>query len=480
MTKRFITALAAVLIFISSFSSVCFASEADDVFKNTLNSKQVVVTCADNNQKLLEKNPLVPTAPAGSAKLMTALLVVEYMETVGKDISSTTYTIPSEISKQFSGVANINLQKDEEVTIAELLYSLLVSNANDACLALAMYVAGTEEKFVELMNKKADELGAENTNYINCTGFDGAGGETTAYDASLVLSAFYARNELVEMTKVTRYTMRATNKSSSRAMNNKNHLISKILTSKYYSSEAVGLMYTYTEEAGHCLFTAVVKDELTFLVVLMGSTSVAVSTEDTDHIMCFNDAADVFGWCSGFGYQTLVSSSNLLGQIEVTMSSSSEAVSYHPAETIEFLVKTTEFDAEKISRVITLTDEAQAGLEAPVTKDDKIGIVEIWYGNTLMGTTDVVLTSSVDRSEMLYIWAKIQSVLFSKGMKTAGIIFVSLIALYILLSIVLKIVKTVRRIKRKKARKAEGGSGKRRVYYYVDDDDDDADDDYYE
>ena len=482
---RKLSAFATAILLVFCFSVTVIAEETSQAPVDTtpqLNSKYAVVVCAENSQTVLSKGETALVAPAAGAKLMTAVIVEDFMKTTGRDPSSTTYTIPSEATKGWDGTSNIGLREGEELTISELLYALLVSNANDACMALAIYVAGSEDAFVEMMNNKAKELGADSTVFVNCTGLDASptNNVTTAADMALILAEFYRHNSLVDMTCVQRYEMRATNKSSSRALNNKNHLVSKILVSKYYDSRAVGMMYTYTESAGHCIYTAVQQDELTFLVVLMGSESMPVSSTDLDYIMGFKDATQVFTWTEGFEYRTLLSSSELLGQVNVIMSDTSEAVSYHGKDKIEALVKTADFNEELVEIKVEFAEgvDPDEGLMAPLTKGQEIGTVSVFYDGKLMGETPLVLTSSVDRSDMLYIWSQISSVLFSRGMKIAVIVFVVLVALYVVLMITLSVLRAVRKAKRRKARRLERekNGGARRVYYYVDDDDDE----YYE
>ena len=158
-------------------------------------------------------------------------------------------------------------------------------------------------------------------------------------------------------------------------------------------------MYTYTESAGHCIYTAVQQDELTFLVVLMGSESMPVSSTDLDYIMGFKDATQVFTWTEGFEYRTLLSSSELLGQVNVIMSDTSEAVSYHGKDKIEALVKTADFNEELVEIKVEFAEgvDPDEGLMAPLTKGQEIGSVSVFYDGKLMGEK-IQLKNKVDKT----------------------------------------------------------------------------------
>lgn len=446
-----------------------------------LYSQYAAIVCFENGQVLTSKEGNTPTSPAAGAKLMTALLVYEYCESKKIDITSSKVVIPQSATVGVDGTYNIGLKPDEELTVEQLLNALLVSNANDVAKAFANYVSGSESEFVKLMNARAKELGMTNTVFVNCTGFDETpNNTTTALDMAKLVCAFYSKDEMVQMTKVARYTIPQTNKtSSSRNLNNKNHLVSTTLDSKYYNKNAIGLMYTYSESAGHCTYTAFEIDGLTYIAVLMRSETIATSAGAL--IGSLSDFTAAFNWCQGFEYKELISSSKLLGEIPVTLASTdSEIVTYHPEETIEILVKAANFDESKLKIV---TEGIPETLEAPLERNQVVGTFKILYDGVEIGSGNLVLTGGVERDELVYMLQKISAFLFSDTVKIGVWIFIGLIALYIILAIALKIVKIVKKIKRRRARKAM--IEKRRAegkpidpyyddYYY------DDDDDYYE
>lgn len=481
--KKIIILLLTVATVLSAVVFPVSANTDNDAIN--LASQYAAIVCFENGQVLKTKDAETPTSPAAGAKLMTALLVYEYCEKNNIDISTSKVIIPKFATEGVEGTYNIGLKKDEELTVSQLLNALLVSNANDVAKAFAYYVTGIEgeAEFVKLMNARAAELGMTNTTFVNCTGLDAEPNNvTTALDMSKLVMEFYSKDEMVKMTRVQRYTIPQTNKTpGTRNLNNKNHLVSSTLDPNYFSRNALGLMYTYSEAAGHCSYTAFEINGLTYIAVLMKSDLVAMPGTAVKFIGALYDFNACFNWCQGFEYKELISSSKLLGEIPVTMASTdSEVVTYHPEKSIEVLVKTEKFDETKLQLVLQDVPET---LEAPIKKDQVVGTFKILYDGQEIGAGNLVLTGGVDRDELVFMLQNIKEFMFSDTMKNGVLIFVGLIALYILLGIVLKIVKLVKRIKRRRARKAmierRRKEGKPIDPYY-DDYYYDDDDDYYE
>lgn len=480
--KKFLVLLLLTVIMLLSVSITAFANVGTPT-PVSASSNNVAIICFENGQLLFVKNENEATSPAAGVKLLVAALVFEHCEKNNVNISTAKVIVPKYATEGFEGTYNIGLKENEELTVEQLLYALLVSNANDVAVTLANYVSGSEAAFVELMNSRLKEIGATNTTFVNVTGLDASPNNvTTALDMTKIVSLFYSKNELVSMTRVARYTIPQTNKTTgTRNLNNKNHLVSSTLDANYLDRNAIGLMYTYTESAGHCVYTAVELSGLTYLVVAMNSDTVAVPGGPKPLIGALVDVRSLFPLCAGFDYHELLRESQLLGEISVTLASTdSETVTYHAEKTVELLLKTALFDPTKVTIAI---DGVPETLEAPLTRGQTVGKFTILYDGVEIESGNVVLTSGVERDELVYILGNIRSFLFSDTMRNGVIIFISLIILYIILGIVLKVIKLVKKIKRRKARKEmmerRKAQGKP-VDPYYDDYYYDDDDDYYE
>ena len=149
--------------------------------------KSSVLMDVETGTVLQEHNAHEPLAPASVTKIMTMLLI---MEAVDSGKITMTDTVTASETAAAKGGSQIYLKVGESMSVTDMLKSIAVSSANDCACAMAEHLAGSEEAFVEQMNKRAAELGMENTHFVNCTGLDddpkAAEHRTSAYDIALM------------------------------------------------------------------------------------------------------------------------------------------------------------------------------------------------------------------------------------------------------------------------------------------------------
>ncbi|MBF6841874.1 D-alanyl-D-alanine carboxypeptidase family protein, partial [Acinetobacter baumannii] len=141
----------------------------------------------DTGQILYEKNPHLKLHPASTTKIMTGILAIE------NGNLNDVVTVDDETPYVIKG-SHIALEPGEKLTLKDLLYALLIESANDSALVIAKHIAGTAEEFAKMMNDKAKELGALNTNFVNPHGLTDENHLTTAYDLSLI-ARYAMKNE---------------------------------------------------------------------------------------------------------------------------------------------------------------------------------------------------------------------------------------------------------------------------------------------
>jgi D-alanyl-D-alanine carboxypeptidase (penicillin-binding protein 5/6) len=248
--KRYFLSFMMALLFTLHFS--LFTAYAD-----TVHSRAAVVMDASTGNLLYAKNPDLRCPPASTTKLMTAIVAIEnlpltHVVTISKNAS--------QVSPHKAG-----FKEGDKVTVEELLYAALLGSANDAAVALAEAVAGTEEKFAALMNKKASLIGARDTQFINANGLPGPGQYITASDLSKIMN--YALNypKLKQIIN-TRVAEISTEKGRSIFLRNTNRLL--------WSEEGqVGGKTGYTRTARHCFVCVSERENDTVVVALLGSPS---------------------------------------------------------------------------------------------------------------------------------------------------------------------------------------------------------------
>ena len=188
--KNIILFLLMSIILIPGFVS------ADDL-DITPNGKSAILMDYNTGKILYNKNANSKTSVASLTKMMGLIIIFEKIEN-GSLKTNEILTI-SKNAKEMGGT-QIWLEEGEKISVDDLLRGITMASANDAMVAMAERVSGTEQEFVKEMNKKAKELGLKNTNFVNCTGFDEKGGYSSAYDMALIAK------ELLKHKKVLDYT----------------------------------------------------------------------------------------------------------------------------------------------------------------------------------------------------------------------------------------------------------------------------------
>lgn len=243
------------IIFPLIFLLFFFAIGLPSSFAEEINCQAAVVMNASTGEILIAKNSDYLLPPASTAKLMTAIVVME------KANLSEIVTISQKAARVHPFKAGF--KKGDRVTIEALLFAALLKSANDAAVALAEAVAGSEESFVSFMNEKATLIGAVNTRFINATGLPGIGQFITAVDLSKIMK--YAMNyPKLRGILATPSAEVSTEKGKAIFLKNTDKLL-------WSDEEVIGGKTGYTNSAKHCFVFAAERDGKTIIVSLLGS-----------------------------------------------------------------------------------------------------------------------------------------------------------------------------------------------------------------
>ncbi|MCF6093471.1 D-alanyl-D-alanine carboxypeptidase [Microaerobacter geothermalis] len=232
---------------------------------------------SDTGTILYEKNGNQKLPPASITKIMTMLLVVEAIDN-GK-ISLSDKVRASEYAASMGG-SQIFLEPGEEMSVEDLLKGVAVASGNDASIALAEYIAGTEEAFVQQMNEKAKQLGMNNTHFSNSNGLPAENHYTTAYDISIMSRELLKYEDLI--TKYTGIYQDYLRKDTNRPfwLVNTNRLV------RFYPG-VDGLKTGYTSEAKFCLAATAKRDSLRVIAVVMGEPNSKVRNKEVAQMLDF-------------------------------------------------------------------------------------------------------------------------------------------------------------------------------------------------
>jgi len=225
--------------------------------EDSIPAKSAILMDQQSGRVLFEQNADEPVAPASITKIMTLLLVIEALEE-GK-ISLEDKVVTSELAASMGG-SQIWLEPGEEMTVDELLRAVAIASANDASVALAEHVAGSEPAFIERMNKRAAQLGMQNTRFLNCTGLDEEGHVTTARDVAIVSRELISHPMIIEYSTIWMDELR----------NGETQLVNTNKLVRFYPG-ATGLKTGTTSIAGSCLSATATRDGLSLVAVVMGA-----------------------------------------------------------------------------------------------------------------------------------------------------------------------------------------------------------------
>ena len=214
---------------------------------------------------LYEKNASERLRPASVTKVMTLLLVMEALDTGRIGWNDTVIASEAACAK---GGSQVYLEPGEEMSMDEMLKSVVVSSANDCATALAEHVAGSESAFVGMMNQRAQELGLLDTNFVNCTGLDDAPEAaehlTTAHDIAVISRELLKHDRIRDYTTIWMDTVRG----GKFGLSNTNKLV------RFYQG-TTGLKTGYTSAAGHCLAASAKRDGIELIAVVLHCASSA-------------------------------------------------------------------------------------------------------------------------------------------------------------------------------------------------------------
>lgn len=279
--KKWIAMLMASVLFCLSGSMAVMAEEetgGESAGSVTVTAPSVLLMEASTGKVLYEKDADTRRPPASVTKVMTILLIYDALS-AGK-IHKEDVVPTSEYAASMGG-SQVFLEAGEEQTVDTLLKCIVVSSANDACVAMAEYISGTEEAFVQQMNERAKGLGMENTVFKNCNGLDTDGHVTTARDIALMSRELITKYpDVYEYTKIWMDTIVHKTKKGEEefGLSNTNKLIRQY-------SYATGLKTGSTGEAKFCLSATAQKDGIDLIAVIMAAPDVKTRFADAQTLL---------------------------------------------------------------------------------------------------------------------------------------------------------------------------------------------------
>ena len=330
---------------------------------------------ASTGTVLYEKDAHTAVPPASVTKIMTMLLIFEALEENKIKLEDT--VVVSEKAASMGG-SQVYLEPNEQQTVDTMLKCIAIASANDACVAMAEFVSGSEEAFVNKMNERAKELGMENTHFMNCNGLDADGHEISAYDVALM-----SRELLINHPQVHNYCtvwmdtiIHNTAKGSQEfGLNNTNKLIRQY----EYST---GLKTGSTSKAGFCVSATAKKADMELIAVIMnGETS---KSRFLDATTLLN-----YGYANYQIYRDTDAEREKLYEIPVKAGGETSIVPVYEKEFV-FLLMNGE-SLTSIEKRLEIPEE----LQAPIEENQVLGTLSYYHGNEKLGEINILADKAI-------------------------------------------------------------------------------------
>lgn len=335
-------------------------------------AKSAILMDTKSGQILWEKNPHEKLPPASMTKIMSLLLAMEAVE--NKKVSLDDLVSVSAYAESMGG-SQIFLSVKDRLPLETMLKAITIASANDACVAVAEFLGGTEENFVDQMNEKAKELGMKNTHFMNTTGLPHPDHYSTAYDIALMGRELIKYEQFREWAKI--WTDKVQLADGVRGMSNTNSLINT-----YQGLD--GIKTGHTEEAGYCLAASAERTGFRLVSVVMNTKSQQERNQATAALLDF-------GFRS-FTQRVLVEENEPVENVGI-QGGKKPTVSAYTAGSIKKLMIRGE-DADFRREVKSINKKA------PVKQGDKVGELTIYQGEKEIGKVDLLSNEDVAKTNI--------------------------------------------------------------------------------
>ena len=335
-----------------------------------------ILTEASTGRVIYEKNADESLHPASITKIMTLLIIFDAVDD-GSISPEDTVTVSEHAASM--GGSQVFLEPGETQTVETMIKCIAIASANDACVAMAEHISGSEDAFVQSMNERAEALGMNNTHFVNCCGLDADGHMTTARDVAIMSRELITAHPAIHdysciwMDTITHVTRRG---ESEFVLNNTNKLL------KQYEW-ATGLKTGSTSLAKFCLSATARRNDIELISVIMASPSGKTRVSDSIALLNY-----------GYGICSLYHDNNMSSIDVIPIKGGIRSdISVEYSSQMNYLF-TDKYDASLIESHAEYLED----LEAPVQKGDVIGQLTYTYDGKFMDSIDIIASESIKKA----------------------------------------------------------------------------------
>lgn len=339
-------------------------------FTGNFDVKSAVLCEASSGRVLYQSNMDARLPIASVTKVMTMLLT---MEAIDNGVIKYTDTVTVSEHAASMGGSQVYLEAGETMTVHDMLKAIAVASANDAAVAMAEHIAGTEEGFAVLMNERAKALGCNNTSFVNASGLPAENAYSSAYDVALITREILRHRDILKYTSIRLDTLR----DGSFGLANTNKLL------RYYKG-ANGMKTGYTDSAGYCISGTAERDGMTLIAVVLGGVS------SDERFACAKAMLD-YGFA---GYKTVTPKCEIPETVRITGGRRAHLKTQFQPLTL--------LDSRSGSGITAevLLNEA---IKAPIAEGDRIGTVIYRSGGDEIARADITAAETVTEADFVFL-----------------------------------------------------------------------------
>ena len=344
------------------------------------NAKSAILLEESTGEILYEFNSHEKNPPASMTKMMSLLLI---MESIEKGIIKWDQMITISSNASSMGGSQILLETGERMSVDDLVKGISIASGNDAVVALAEAIAGTEDNFVKMMNDKAKELGLEDTNFKNCHGLDENGHYSSAYDMAHIARELVKHEKILEYSSIYEDYLREGTKRKIWLVNT-NKLVR-------FKPGVDGLKTGYTEGAGFCLTATMKQDGMRVIATVMGEPDSGTRNNEVSQMLDYAFAT--------VGLKKVLSKNSVIKKINLSKSKLDQ-VEIVPLEDVNILYK--KIDGEFTPTYDIKIDE----IKAPIKVGDIVGTIYVMNDDKIVNQVDLTVKEDVKKCNLIELYFK--------------------------------------------------------------------------
>ena len=376
-----------LLILFFSVNTIVMAQEIDSSKQNNEDNsvlakeaRSAIIMEASTGKVIYEKNAYEELPMASMTKMMTLLIIMENIK--NGNLRWDEKVITSEHASSMGG-SQIFLEAGEEMSVEDLVKGICIGSGNDAAVAMAERISGTEEEFVKLMNKKALVLGLKNTNFVNACGLDDDNHYSSASDMAVIAKELGKYDKILEFTGTYEDYLRKDTDNSFWLVNT-NKLV------RYYKG-VDGLKTGYTKEAGYCITTTAKKNNMRLITVVMGEPTSTVRNSETTAMLDYG--------FNTYKIDKVLSKKKVIATKKI-MGGKEKSVKVVAKDDINVL-NTRNGVKKNIEYEVNIDD-----IKIPLKKGDVVGKIDVLENNKIIMEMDAVALNDVKKANIAIVYMR--------------------------------------------------------------------------